>query len=350
MGKIYQNGIQYTNDSNTVSVELTYEEYMQLSEAEKMNGTTYYVTDNEPTYNMDNSAVGNTPIGTIISVMGTSAPKNFLICNGQVLNITTYPQLAHYFKTQFGSVNYFGGDGTTTFAVPDLRGEFLRGAGTNSHENQGDGGNVGDHQNATTIPFINVNTAGTRLLARKANTTDGNQPTNMDYELRPTKNSSGVTTTYDSAGGLSEAFGDKYTTRPTNTSVLYCIAYKNIYVDVKQDYSYEEKEIGYWVDGKPLYQKTIEDTMPVVATNGTAVYKNVNHNIVDEDLFFVVYAFCLLPDFPARTFTHPMPYTTNAGYQLKTRVGRGVIELSSSSKDFNAGVVYITIQYTKTTD
>ena len=26
------------------------------------------------------------------------------------------------------SANYFGGDGETTFSVPDLRGEFLRGS------------------------------------------------------------------------------------------------------------------------------------------------------------------------------------------------------------------------------
>lgn len=72
---------------------------------------------------------GFTPVGTVISVMGKTAPANYLACDGSIVNIADYPILADYFMAQFGSKNYFGGDGTTTFAVPDLRGEFLRGSG-----------------------------------------------------------------------------------------------------------------------------------------------------------------------------------------------------------------------------
>ena len=64
---------------------------------------------------------GLNPVGTIISFMGTIAPEGFLTCDGAVLNITDYPKLASHFETQFGSKNHFGGDGETTFAVPDLR-------------------------------------------------------------------------------------------------------------------------------------------------------------------------------------------------------------------------------------
>ena len=59
---------------------------------------------------------GYTPIGTIISLMGNSAPDNYLVCDGTIYNITDYPLLASYFNTQFGSYNYFGGDGTTGHA------------------------------------------------------------------------------------------------------------------------------------------------------------------------------------------------------------------------------------------
>lgn len=65
------------------------------------------------------------PVGTIISYMGKTAPTGYLICDGTVKNVSEYPALAQHIKTQFGSSNYFGGDGTTTFAVPDLRGRFL---------------------------------------------------------------------------------------------------------------------------------------------------------------------------------------------------------------------------------
>ena len=97
---------------------------------------------------------GFTPVGTIISVMGVNAPANYLKCDGTVYNISDYPELATYFYLQFGSKNKFGGNGTTTFAVPDLRGEFLRGTGTNSHSGNGNGAAVGAHQNATYIPFL----------------------------------------------------------------------------------------------------------------------------------------------------------------------------------------------------
>ena len=76
-----------------------------------------------------------TPIGTIISYMGNNPPKDYLSCDGTVYNISDYQALADFINTEFGSYDFFGGDGTTTFAVPDLRGEFLRGTGTNSHTN-----------------------------------------------------------------------------------------------------------------------------------------------------------------------------------------------------------------------
>lgn len=65
--------------------------------------------------------IEDTPIGHIISFMGTKAPDHYLICDGSEYNITDYQKLADFINDQFGSYNYFGGNGTTTFAVPDLR-------------------------------------------------------------------------------------------------------------------------------------------------------------------------------------------------------------------------------------
>ena len=92
---------------------------------------------------------GYESIGTIIVSMGRTDIQDYLACDGATYNIADYSQLANFIEAQFGSKNYFGGDGVTTFGVPDLRGEFLRGTGTNSHENQGSGGDVGEHQDGT---------------------------------------------------------------------------------------------------------------------------------------------------------------------------------------------------------
>ena len=76
--------------------------------------------------------IEDTPIGHVISYMGSTAPKHYLICDGSEYNIGDYPYLAQHMIDNFGIVNYFGGDGEITFAVPDLRDEFLIGT-TNIH-------------------------------------------------------------------------------------------------------------------------------------------------------------------------------------------------------------------------
>lgn len=205
-----------------------------------------------------NIPAGFTPVGTVISVMGNSAPQNYLACNGQVVNIASYPELANYFEAQFGSKNKFGGDGTNTFAVPDLRGEFLRGTGTNGHAYEGSGAAVGTHQNATRhialLSDVNATyiCSPTNFSAGQFNEdyVDNTGATNGRYSRELTIKS---TTKQENI-----ASNSPYTSRPTNTSVLYCIATKNIYVDARYDYSTEEKVVGTWIDGKPLYQKTVE--------------------------------------------------------------------------------------------
>ncbi|AGF59625.1 microcystin-dependent protein [Clostridium saccharoperbutylacetonicum] len=67
------------------------------------------------------SGIQDTPVGHIMSVMGLKAPPHYLACDGSVYNIVDYQKLANYFLNEFGSINYFGGDGVTTLAVPDMR-------------------------------------------------------------------------------------------------------------------------------------------------------------------------------------------------------------------------------------
>lgn len=92
-----------------------------------------------------------TPTGTIIAQMGNDAPVGYINCDGTIYNISEYKQLAEYIKSQFGRYNYFGGDGEVTFAVPDLRGEFLRGTGKND-TTQLSGLDAGKHQDGTMFP------------------------------------------------------------------------------------------------------------------------------------------------------------------------------------------------------
>jgi microcystin-dependent protein len=65
------------------------------------------------------------PTGCVQMYAGATAPTGWLLCQGQVLSITTY--LALY--AVIGQT-YPGGDGSTTFALPDMMGRFPIGAST----------------------------------------------------------------------------------------------------------------------------------------------------------------------------------------------------------------------------
>lgn len=64
------------------------------------------------------------PVGNIISHVGTTAPKHYLICDGNEYGIDQYPYLAQHIQDNFGIVNYFGGDGVNTFCVPNISTEY----------------------------------------------------------------------------------------------------------------------------------------------------------------------------------------------------------------------------------
>ena len=178
------------------------------------------------------------PIGSIIPFGGTVAPSGFFLCQGEALSRTEYADLFKAIGTSFGA-----GDGSTTFNIPDFRGEFLRGAGANSHSGQGNGSSVGTHQDAT---------------KKIALTKDGPTYQYLQNETGHTGPQS-VTSTY--------------TSRPTNTSVNYIIKAKHTPVPtdfmdavaeaMADPYSTAEvKTNKVWIDGKPIYRKAIAIRIP----------------------------------------------------------------------------------------
>ncbi len=165
----------------------------------------------------------STPVGTVISYMGTKAPDHYMVCDGAEFNIADYLQLAQQIGSEFGAVNFFGGDGITTFALPDLRGEFLRGTGTGTRDS-GTGEAVGVHQGATNIPFFGGDNTNKFWIYRKQ--LDGiNTPNNVDKAISV---SNGYTSRASISGDLAANWphDEGFTSRPTNTAVLYCIKYE----------------------------------------------------------------------------------------------------------------------------
>ena len=148
------------------------------------------------------------PSGAVLPFARTTAPTGWLKCNGQLVSRATYPGLFSAIGTAFGA-----GDGSTTFAVPDLRGEFVRGL------DDGRGVDSGRTVGGAQAPF-----GGTFTAVAYADDGDGTQAA---YKSVSGINLGGVSI-IDNYTGVNggQTFnipvngGD---TRPRNIAMLYCI-------------------------------------------------------------------------------------------------------------------------------
>jgi len=66
------------------------------------------------------------PIGAVTDYAGAAVPAGWLLCDGTVYPISSYPKLAAVLGATYG------GDGSTTFAVPDCRGRVTAGTGNST--------------------------------------------------------------------------------------------------------------------------------------------------------------------------------------------------------------------------
>jgi microcystin-dependent protein len=93
-------------------------------------------------------------IGTIMPVAFNFAPVNWALCNGQILSISQNAALFSLLGTQYG------GNGTTNFALPDLRGRVAVGQGQGQGISPVEMGEVSGSNNGA----MTLNGAGTCTL------------------------------------------------------------------------------------------------------------------------------------------------------------------------------------------
>ena len=74
------------------------------------------------------------PAGSIFTFASTTVPSGYLECNGAAVSRSTYATLFAAISTTFGV-----GDGSATFNLPDLRGQFVRGWANNATGTGDDG-------------------------------------------------------------------------------------------------------------------------------------------------------------------------------------------------------------------
>jgi microcystin-dependent protein len=185
----------------------------------------------DPAQQIDkDTGIQDTPVGHIMSVMGLKTPPHYLACDGKTYNIVDYQKLANYFLTEFGSINYFGGDGVTTFAVPDMRGEFVRGYDpTNLRDPQGSTRGIGKHQDGTEQTSVSycMNNNAPYLQFRADNDGSFTSPTKPD-SYKKTKYYANIYSSIPATQYTVDLLST-YTARPTNVNVLYCIKFEPTY-------------------------------------------------------------------------------------------------------------------------
>jgi microcystin-dependent protein len=116
-------------------------------------------------------------LGQIIIFAGNFAPRGWAFCDGQLLSIAQNSALFSLLGTTYG------GDGQTTFALPDLRGRVLMHPGTGNGLSPHTLGEVGGVERNTLI-VNNLPAHNHSLLASASPASEGNAPGNVLAEAQ----------------------------------------------------------------------------------------------------------------------------------------------------------------------
>lgn len=173
-----------------------------------------------------------TPTGVIQAYVGTSAPTGWLLCDGSQVSRETYSDLFAVIGESFGQ-----GDNSTTFHLPDLRGQFLRGR-ANGSANDPDrasrtaaatGGNTGDNvgsvqndafQNITGTLSGNASSSGGYFQSGTGAFSMGTSASNRLEDGSP---AAGRYRTFNFDASNSSGARTSTETRPKNTYVNFII-------------------------------------------------------------------------------------------------------------------------------
>lgn len=150
------------------------------------------------------------PTGMIAPFAMSTAPTGWLECDGSAVSRTTYADLFTALSTTHGV-----GDGSTTFNVPDLRGEFVRGWDNGKGTDSGRTFASSQSDNANSISQFN--SSGSGQISGSSFTvtvpTDGTYSSYLSMD--------GRLTTYGQGAIRFQTNGIE--TRPRNIAMMYCV-------------------------------------------------------------------------------------------------------------------------------
>ena len=182
--------------------------------------------------NLSFSIVQGVPSGAVFCIAVATVPSGYLECNGNAVSRSTYAALFAIIGTTYGA-----GNGSSTFNLPDLRGEFIRGydngrgvdSGRSIFDPQGhqfgqhnhnvsasSSSSVTDpgHQHSMSVGFFNSLSSGGALAFRDAGTSN-----------RINNASTGISVSTSTSISQSNRGGTENSseTRPRNIAMMYVI-------------------------------------------------------------------------------------------------------------------------------
>lgn len=175
------------------------------------------------------------PPGEVASFAMGTCPAGWLAADGTAYSRSTYAGLYSKISTTWGS-----GDGSTTFNVPDFRGLFLRGTGTNANATVvAAGGAVGPslgstnyvadafqgHKHSVTDPGHNHTSQSGNFITTQGGTPPVSGGSAGGQYNTTASNTTGLTVQSPTTDGTNGTPRTGAETVPKNYGVLYCIKY-----------------------------------------------------------------------------------------------------------------------------
>ena len=148
------------------------------------------------------------PPGAVMPFAMNAAPSGWLAANGTAVSRTTYAALFAAIGTTYGA-----GTGGTTFNLPDLRGYFVRGSGTNAD------GTASGTFGAKQADDFEKHAHSYTITSGSGDTGNGLASGSGTYSNAE----SGVSQTTSTTGSTPATGGTE--TRPKNIALLYCIKF-----------------------------------------------------------------------------------------------------------------------------
>ena len=302
------------------------------------------------------------PIGTVLPYTNETAPENWLVCDGSELDRTEYNHLFAIIGTTFG-----GGDGSTTFNLPNLKGRTIVGLDAEDTDFNAIGKTLGEKTHTLTVAEMPEHThkfrASTKLGNDEGTTTygektsgnviSGNYGNAIQKEgssqshnnIQPSFIGVYIIKAKQSAGVVATVVDSLESTSATDALSAKKGKELNEKITRNSTYSTEEQAVGTWIDGKTIYRKVINfGALP------NATKKDVAHNISNLEQFTKIEGIATRQDDTKFTQSLPLVYKDierNFNTPLGVDAQAVSIQTNEDRSMFNG---YVILEYTKTVE